>query len=168
MKSYNLLDEENEDLEDSFCEGSEEPEEEEVNPEFVQDEDTWQVFGELKVDDSFAIGNIGGTRNIYENFEHDKLIKNLYELFEDSPYKEKYENKKPVKSDILEIVTYFLDRIEEPDAYTLCEKVVAIADILKIDYLMMFNELPTKLRYSIIKELDEQFNIIENRSKKLF
>lgn len=165
MKSHNLLDDEDE-LEDSF--GEDDADEEEVNPEFIQDDDVWQVFGELKIDDSYSIGNVHGTKNIYENLVNDKLQNDIYEIFENSPYKEKYANKKPSKSDVLEIMLYFLEKIKDANTYSMCERVVAIADLMKMDYLTVFNEMPTKIRYDIIQELDTSYNIVKTRSKKLF
>lgn len=171
MKTFNLIDETYEEMDENYedAESSEEQKdpEEEVKEEKEDIDDGWQMFGELKVDDSYAIGDIYGMKNIYENFSKDVLNTKMYEIYKKSPYYGKYNTKKPLKSDILEIVIYFLDELGENNNYSMCEKIVAIADIMRIDYLTLYNEMPSKIRYEIIKELDESFSVSDNRSKKL-
>ena len=163
MKTYDLI---NGEYTDDEPKGDEIKEE--IAAEEKQEEETWQNFGDLKIDDSIPIGNVYGTKNIYENFENEKLTEELYEIFINSKYKDMYETKKPSKAEILEIVLYFLDNMKNKNTYSLCEEIVAIADMIKIDYLSVFNELPQSLRYEIIKELDEQFDIVKNKSMRLF
>ena len=165
MKVYDLLTGEYNEEEEPKEIKEEELEQEEPKQE---EDDTWQNFGDLKIDDSIPIGNVYGTKNIYENFENEKLTEELYDIFVNSKYKDLYDTKKPSKTEILEIVLYFLDNLKEPKRFSLCEEIVAIADMIKVDYLSVFNELPQILRYEIIKELDEQYDIVKNKSMKLF
>ena len=109
MKTYNLIDDSYDDYEER-----EELEQEEAQDEVLEveeadkkqdsSEDEWQMFGDLRVDDSYAIGNVYGVKNIYENFSRDELNDELYKIFSESPFFKKNETQKPIKSDILEIV----------------------------------------------------------------
>ena len=57
--------------------------------------------------------------------------------------------------------------MEDADKYSMCEKVVGIADIMRIDYLTLYNEMPSKIRYKIMSELNEQYNVVKTRAKRL-
>ncbi len=172
MKTYNLIDDSYDDYEEREEFEQEESQDtvlevEEQEKKQDSTEDEWQMFGELRVDDSYAIGNVYGVKNIYENFSHSELNDELYKIFSESPFFKKYETKKPIKSDILEIVIYFLEKMEDGDKYSMCEKIVGIADIMRIDYLTLYNEMPSKIRYKIMSELNEQYNVVKTRAKRL-
>lgn len=167
MKTYNLIEEEYEEYDGKDIEEEDVEEEEDASNDSQQDDDEWQVFSDLKVDDSYAIGNVYGVKNTYENFSRESLTNELYKIYEDSPYFNEYEVKKPRKSEILEIVVYFLEAIEDSDKYSMCEKIVGISDLMRMDYTSVYHEMPSKIRYKIMSELNEQYDVVKTRAKRL-
>jgi hypothetical protein len=64
---------------------------------------------------------------------------------------------------MLNVYLYFLDRIEEPERYTASEKFIAIASFMKMNFEVMYRELPILYKEAIVKELNNKYHMISNK-----
>lgn len=130
----------------------------------------FQFFGKFAIDDEWLSSNKDDSRNSYETYEMIKLEENLYEIFKSSGFTTKYEgNKKVPKHEMVNVYLYFLDRINNPESYTSVEKFIAIVSFMKMNFETMYRELPIIHKESILKELNNKYNVLANKkSHKLF
>lgn len=166
--SKKLFDEENEHIE--------EPEStsylEELQVYIDEDDGTgFQRFGKFAVDSDWMEKNNRESRNSYEEYEMKLLEEDLYKIYKNSPFAEKYEgNKKVPKHELVYVYLYFIDRLENPHRYTAVEKYLAIVGFMKMNYETMYRELPIVYKEEILKELNKKYHVIskDKRSHKLF
>jgi len=107
----------------------------------------------------------------YDQYQLQKLRDDLLKIFNDSIFKDLYKEsrKKVPKSQVNYIYYYFRDRIKEQDALIEMKIFIEIADFMKINYKILYNELTAIDREKIIKNLDDEFHILEKiKDERLF
>jgi hypothetical protein len=130
----------------------------------------FEVLGKIKVQDDYNYFDPEFSDNSHESFGKGELQKELYELFEHSPYYEKYTKIKRVpKNDMLKIYYYFAEPLRKKNKYTLVEIFTEVCGFMSLNFKEMFHLLLPLDKQLIIKELDDTFDILKRRKiKKLF
>ncbi len=112
--------------------------------------------------------------NLNSNMIEQRTIKmldeDLYELFKKSPYYEKYKNPKRVdKNDMVKIYYYFKEKLLKKKTFTTAEIFMAIAEFFQINYDQLYTEVGVLDKESLLKELNEKYNINSKiKAKRLF
>jgi len=121
-------------------------------------------FGTFAIDTNWLTDQNRGFFDDQENFENLMLQENLFKIFEESSFYEKYsKNKKVKKDEVLKIFYYFLDRLEEPERYTAVEKFIEIASFMNINFKTLYNSLNTVFKEDILKELNRKYDIFKQK-----
>lgn len=110
------------------------------------------------------------SENIIELRTYNSLRDEIYNMFQKSPYYEKYKELKKVdKKDMRELYYYFKSKLAKENKYTTMEMFISIAEFFQINYKYLYNEIGVLDKENILKELNEKYNL-NNRieSKKLF
>lgn len=130
----------------------------------------FQTFGKFSVDDNWVEKFNNEIRIPHESYELKLLREDLYDIFVNSDFYEKYAKiKKVPKQDMLRIFLYFYDNIKEKERYTVVEKFLEIADFMFMNYEIMYKELPMIYKQNLIAELDKKYTIFDKRKfHKLF
>ena len=100
-----------------------------------------------------------------------KMLENeLYELFLESPFHEKYKNPKRVdKNDMVKMYYYFKDRLLKKKAFSPTEIFIGFAEFFQINYDQLYNEVGVLDKESLLRELNEKYNVKHKiKSKRLF
>lgn len=144
------------------------PSEKILNNKFNTGEIEFEHFGEFVISGTWN-GNQQNS-NTFEYYENTMLDKDIFEIFKNAPFFEKYENiKKVKKDDILEIFNYFSERIKDADRYTAIERFLAIAGFMNINFKILYNLLDITHKEKILNEFDEKYDIFDKKNiKKLF
>lgn len=165
--SKKLFDEENE-----FIQNEDEDSKYDELSVYIDDEEgsAFQKFGKFAVDENWLNSDKKEMFNSHEEYENKMLEENLYDIFKNSPFNNKYEgNKKVPKHEMVLVYLYFLDRISNPVRYTAVEKFIAIASFMKMNFETMYRELPIVYKEELLKEFNKKYQILTNkRSHKLF
>lgn len=129
----------------------------------------FEFFGEIKVKDEFDYTSPKFTDNSYANWETSVIQELLYDIFKDAPFKEKYSKiKKVPKSEMYDIYYYFDENLPE-GKYSGVQRFTQIAEFMKMNYKVLFNLLSPIDKQRIIKELDDEYNVLGKRKiKRLF
>ena len=133
-----------------------------------------------------AYENFGGTMKIHESvfsLYEDQLGENiiehrtlkmldaeLYEIFEQSPYFEKY--KKPKRADgndRIKMYYYFKERLLEKKKYSNTEIFIAFAEFFQVNYDQLYSEVSVLDKENLLKELNQKYGLEHKiKTKKLF
>lgn len=134
------------------------------------DDGRFQFFGKFEVDNAWVQKNKVDSYNSHESYELAELDENLYTIFKDSYFVSKYEgNKKVPKHEMVKIYLYFLKRINNHERYTAIEKFIAIVSFMKMNFEIMYRELPIIHKEAILKEFNDKYHMISNKkAHKLF
>lgn len=113
------------------------------------------------------------TENIEDIYTHNKLMSRLSELYNESPYFQKYgiENKKIERADLEELYYYFKDVLLKENEYNLIQIFCAIVEFFNLNYKKMYNDIISLTDKAIIlSQLTEQFGLQQrfSESKRLF
>ena len=143
-----------------------------INNSYNQGEQTYENFGNvMKVHDSvFSLYEDQLGDNIIENRTLKMLDDEMYEIFEKSPYYEKY--KKPKKADgtdRIKMYYYFKEKLLEQHKYTNVEIFIAFAEFFQVNYDQLYGEVGVLDKEGLLKELNEKYGL-KNRikTKRLF
>lgn len=130
----------------------------------------FQFFGKFAVNEDWVEKYNGEIRIPHESHELRLLREDLYNIFVNSVYYEKYGKiKKVSKQDMLKVFLYFFDNIQEKQRYTIVDKFIEIVDFMNMNYDVMYKELPMLYKQNLIAELDNTYNIFDKRKiHKLF
>jgi len=108
--------------------------------------------------------------NIIE-YRTKKLLDNeIYKIFINSPYYEKYKNPKRVdKNDMIKMYYFFKEEIEKIKNFSSMEIFIGFAEFFQINYDQLYNDVGILDKESLLKELNEKYGL-QNRikTKKLF
>ena len=134
------------------------------------DDSEFQYFGQFAVNNDWMTENYGELKSTHESFEIKQLRENIYDIFRDSVYFNKYANDgKVAKQDMLTVFLYFYDRIKDKDRYSNVEKFIEIADFMNMNYTVLYKELPLLYKQKIIFDIDSKLGILKTKNlKKLF
>lgn len=141
-----------------------------LNNKFNTGEIEFEFFGKMKIDDDWKEKYENNHYRSRDYYEDKKLQENLYEIFKNAPFYEKYKKIKKVKKDeILTIFNYFIERIEEPERYGAIDKFLSIATFMNMNFKILYKELSSTYKQQILKEFDEKYDIFKAKKlKRLF
>ena len=108
--------------------------------------------------------------NIIEYRTKKLLDAEIYRIFIDSPYYEKYKNPKRVdKNDMIKMYYYFKDEVKKIKNFSSMEIFIGFAEFFQINYDQLYNDVGVLDKESLLKELNEKYGL-QNRikTKKLF
>lgn len=98
------------------------------------------------------------------------LNEKIYEIFQESPYHEKYKNPKRVdKSDMVKMYYYFKERLVKENSYSSSQIFMGFAEFFQINYDQLYGEIGVMDKENLLKEL-HQHQGMKNKiqTKKLF
>lgn len=136
---------------------------------FAGDNDFDFFRSEIKVDTGYKQQFDESVK--YDNYQVSKLRENLLSIFENSEFKEIYSEmrKKVPKNQVNSIYYYFRNKIKDKEVLPEMKYFIEIADFMKINYKILYNELTPLDKEKIIKNLDDEFHIIgKKKIKRLF
>jgi hypothetical protein len=134
------------------------------------DSSEYQHFGKFSVNEDWVSKYNEEIRTPHESYELKLLREDMYTVFVNSTFFEKYEKiKKVPKQDMLKIFLYFNDNVDVKNRYTSVEKFLEIADFMNMNYETLYKELPMIYKQNLIAELDKKYKIFNKRKvHKLF
>lgn len=111
--------------------------------------------------------------DISEIYTRKKMYEDLAEIYEASPYYQKYgkEVKKLEKRDIGDIYYSFKDELNKRDSYTLVQIFCGIAEFFDLNYKILYNDIISlEDKAQILEILQEAYGLESDlgKSKKLF
>jgi hypothetical protein len=130
----------------------------------------FEVFGKLKIHGDYNVFDSEFTDNSYESYEKSELQKEIYAIFIEAPFYEKYSRIKQVpKNDMAKIYYYFADPIRKKNRFTIIDIFIEISNFMNLNFKDMFHNLLPLDKQLIIQELDNIYGILKKRKiKKLF
>jgi len=134
------------------------------NNRFNSGEVEYEVFGKISMLNDFS------TADAFDEYNEQKIQKDIYEIFVVSKYYEEYiKNKKVPKSEVAEIYYYFDDRLPETEEVTAVEKFINIAEFMSISYEVLYQELGPVYKEKLLRELDKKYQVFSKKKiKRLF
>jgi hypothetical protein len=130
----------------------------------------FEFFSTIKVKEEFSSTTSKEfTDNSYTAWEKEQLREDLYEIFENAPFRDKYAKiKKVPKNEMVRIYYYFSDQLHE-GKYSTVQVFTEIAEFMKMNYKDMFHQLLPVDKQNIVRELGEEYNIAAlKKQKRLF
>jgi len=139
---------------------------------YNQGEQTYEDFGSIiKLHESvynFYDDQLG--ENVIEKMTLKMLDNEMYEIFKESSYYEKYKKLKKIDgNDRIKMYYYFKERLIKEKKYTSMEIFIAFAEFFKINYDQLYSEVGVLDKEAIIKELNEKYGLMDKiKTKRLF
>jgi hypothetical protein len=129
----------------------------------------FEFFGKIKIKDEWNPESEEFTDNSYEGWERQQLREELYNIFDESSFREKYSKiKKVPKTEMVRIYYHFSDKVSK-DKYSSVQVFTEIAEFMKMNYKEMFHQLLPVDKQRIVQELNDEFNVLDKRNiKRLF
>jgi len=143
-----------------------------INNSYNTGEIEYESFiGTIKIDDRMS--------SFYEdqfsdNMTEIRIIKDLnetiYQIFEESPYFEKYKTPRRVdKADIIKMYYYFKNLLIKKNIYSASQIFIGFAEFFQVNYDLLYNEVGISDKETLLKELHNHNGIkIITKTKKLF
>lgn len=99
-----------------------------------------------------------------------KLNESIFQLFQDSPFYEKYKSPKKVdKSDMVKMYYYFKDKLVEEKIYSRSQIFMSFAEFFQINYNQLYGEIGVLDKEGLLKELNSHSGMHSKiKTKKLF
>lgn len=143
-----------------------------LNNAFNQGEQMYEdLSGSMKIDDSvFSLYEDQLGDNIVENRTLKNLDNEMYQIFETSPYYEKYKKlKKADGCDRLSMYYYFKEKLTEEKKYTNMEIFIAFAEFFNVNYDQLYAEVSVLDKENLLKELSLKYGLEDRiKTKRLF
>jgi hypothetical protein len=130
-----------------------------------------EFSGTMKVHDSvFSLYEDQLSDNLIEYRVFKMLETELYDLFESSPYFEKYKKLKRLeKNDVITMYYYFKDSLVASNKYSIMEIFISFAEFFQVNYDQLYNEIGVLDKECLLKELNEKYSLNKKiKTKKLF
>ena len=143
-----------------------------LNNSYNTGEQNYEDFsGTMKVHDSvFSLYEDQLGENIIEHRTLKMLDDELYAIFEQSPYFEKY--KKPKRADgndRIKMYYYFKERLLEGKKYSNMEIFIAFAEFFQVNYDQLYSEVSVLDKENLLRELNQKYGLTHKiKTKKLF
>jgi len=98
------------------------------------------------------------------------LNSQIFAIFENSPYYEKYKNPKRVdKNDMIKMYYYFKNEINIVKSFSSMEIFIGFAEFFQINYDQLYSEIRVLDKESLLKELNEKYSLSSKiKTKRLF
>jgi hypothetical protein len=130
-----------------------------------------EFSGPMKVHDSvFSLYEDQLGENMIEIRTLKMLDDELYKIFEQSPYFEKY--KKPKRADgndRVKMYYYFKERLLEQKKYSNMEIFIAFAEFFQVNYDQLYSEVGVLDKENLLRELNQKYGLSHKiKTKKLF
>lgn len=127
----------------------------------------YQHFTDIKIKDGFNPNEY--TDESHVSWETHEIEKLLFEIFQEAEFYEKYRKIKKVPKSEMYDIYYFFDENLPENKYSSIQRFTGIADFMKMRYKTMFNLLSPLDKQKIIKELDDEYDVLGKRNiKRLF
>jgi len=143
-----------------------------INNSFNSGDLNYEDFsGPMKVHDSvFSLYEDQLSDNLIEYRTLKMLDDELYVMFEESPYFEKYKKPKRVdKNDMVKIYYYFKEKLIDSKKFSNMEIFIGIAEFFQINYDQLYSEVGVLDKEFLLKELNEKYGLSNRiKTKKLF
>ena len=156
-----------------MAEKTEQREDKILNNSYNQGEQTYEDFGQqtMKVHDSVLSmyeDQLG--ENIIENRTLKMLDTEMYEIFQQSPWFEKY--KKPKRADgndRIKMYYYFKEKLLAQRKYSNKDIFIAFAEFFQVNYDQLYSEVGVLDKESLIREMNEGGKLAHKiKTKRLF
>jgi len=110
------------------------------------------------------------SENMIETRTIKALNENIYKLFLESPFHEKYKNPKRVdKSDMVKMYYYFKEKLLREKAYSNTQIFIGFAEFFQINYDQLYIEIGVLDKEGLLRELNFQKGLNKKiKTKKLF
>ena len=110
------------------------------------------------------------SENMIETRTIKALNENIYKLFLESPFHEKYKNPKRVdKSDMVKMYYYFKEKLLREKAYSNTQIFIGFAEFFQINYDQLYIEIGVLDKEGLLRELNFQKGLNNKiKTKKLF
>ena len=163
----------------------------EYEDDFFEDEEPTNMKEDKIINNSYNTGELdfeafSGTMKIdervssrYDDQHSENMIEvqtlkalneRIYEIFQESPFLEKYKNPKRVdKSDMVKMYYYFKERLVKENSYSSSQIFMGFAEFFQINYDQLYGEIGVLDKENLLKEL-HQHQGMKNKiqTKKLF
>lgn len=142
-----------------------------INNSFNQGEQGYEDFGVMKVHDHVMPlyeDQLG--ENMIENHTLKMLEEEMYRIFEQSPYFEKYKkNKKTDTNDRIKMYYYFKEKLLQEKKYTNKQIFISFAEFFQINYDQFYKEIGVLDKEGLLREMCEQYGYQDKiKTKRLF
>jgi hypothetical protein len=125
----------------------------------------------MKIDDRVS--------DLYEDQHSDNMVENrtikalneeIYSIFMESPYYEKYKNPKRVdKSDMIKMYYYFKEKLLPKNTYSSSQIFIGFAEFFQINYDQLYSDIGVMDKENLLKELNTHKGMKNKiQTKKLF
>jgi hypothetical protein len=143
-----------------------------INNSYNTGEIDFEAFtGVMKIDDRVS--------DLYEDQHSDNMVEvrvikrlneEIYALFLESPYYEKYKNPKRVdKSDMIKMYYYFKDILIQKNTYSSSQIFIGFAEFFQINYDQLYSDIGVMDKENLLKELHSHKGMNSRiKTKKLF
>ena len=126
----------------------------------------FEFFGTIKVQDDFDTSSSEFQDNSFTGWEKQQLREELYAIFEEAYFRDKYAKiKKVPKNEMVKIYYHFADNLTR-GKYTTVQVFTEIAEFMKMNYKDMFHQLLPVDKQNIVQELQEEFNVLNKKKQK--
>jgi len=143
-----------------------------INNSYNTGELEFEAFsGEMKIDSRVAARyDDQHSDNMFEVQTLKALNEEIYQIFQQSPFLEKYKNPKRVdKSDMVKMYYYFKERLVKEKSYSSSQIFMGFAEFFQINYDQLYGEIGVMDKENLLKELHNHQGLSSKiQTKKLF
>lgn len=139
--------------------------------EFEDNSHGFEELSSLKIHDNiFSLYEDQLGDNIIENRTLKMLDDQMYLIFENSPYFEKYKKlKKTDSNDRIKMYYYFKEKLLAERKYTNMEIFIAFAEFFQVNYDQLYAEIGVLDKEGLLKELSSKYGLSKKiKTKRLF
>lgn len=128
----------------------------------------FEEFGIPRVDSEYSEANLEDCYNAHDYERNLRFVQLVDEFFSKTEYYDEFKNKKIPKPYISKIYLAIKEQFIGED-YTQAEIFAGVAEHLKINYEVMYENIPSMNREILVKELDDKYHILKRKGQnKLF
>jgi len=143
-----------------------------INNTFNSGDLNYEEFsGVMKVHDSvFSMYEDQLGENMIEIRTLKMLDDEMYAIFEQSPYFEKYKKKKRADgNDRIKMYYYFKERLLKQKKYSNMEIFISFAEFFEVNYDQLYNEVSVLDKENLLRELSSKYGLVDKiKTKRLF
>jgi len=143
-----------------------------LNNSFSRGEQEYEAFlSPMRVDDSIShLYDDQLSDNLVEHRTSKLLDEEMYVLFNESPYLEKYKDMKRVdKCDMFNMFYYFKSQLTKSNTYSGMQIFIGFAEFFQINYDQLYSEIGVLEKEGILRELSEKGKVNDRiKTRKLF
>ena len=142
-----------------------------INNSFNSGEINYQEFTQtIKVDSRVSSLYDDQLGDVIEYRTRQLLNDEIYKIFKDSPYYEKYKIPKRVdKHDMIKMYYFFKEEITKIKNFSAMEMFIGFAEFFQINYDQLYGEIRVLDKEALLKELNEKYGLNNRiKTKRLF